>query len=253
MRSVTATASSSTFSGLLGLREPWRIQAVRTAADRKSLELHIGITEIHKDWLGRTTYKAVEAPKQVWRHLDVVGVPTYVHVYDNGTPDLDQQSWAAPIGQPFTSAMASHLVELLCSGMDLGAICKVHDINLEVLWRFKVAAEHERVALLPWTSASALKNKGQRRASGSAKSAASGAATVPAPDSGVWKRLATGQQELETDVLGLRLLLARTKSDFNDAQDDESRERKLGKLHRYFEKNAQQLAHELGQLNEVPA
>ena len=42
-------------------------------------------------------------------------------------------------------------------------------------------------------------------------------------------------------------------SDFNDAQDDESRERKLGKLHRYFEKNAQQLAHELGQLNGVPA
>ena len=253
MRSVTATASSSTFSGLLGLRDPWRIQAVRTAADRKSLELHIGISEVHKDWLGRTYYKAVEAPKQVWRHLDVIGVPTFVHVYDNGTPELEQQAWAAPIGQPFTRALASHLVEMLCSGMDLGAICKVHDINLEVLWRFKVAAEHERVALLPGTSTTALKNKGQRRSSGSAKSAGGTTFVVPAPDATIWKRLAAGQQALETDVLGLRLLLARTKSDFNDAQDEESRERKLGKLHRYFEKNAQQLTHELEQLNGVPA
>ena len=253
MRPVTATASSSTFSGLLGLREPWRIQAVRTAADRKSLELHIGIREVHKDWLGRTYYKPVEAPKQVWRHLDVIGVPTYVHVYDNGTPDLDQQPWAAPIGQPFTRAMASHLVELLCSGMDLGAICKVHDINLEMLWRFKVAAEHERVALLPWTSASALKNKGQRRTASGGKGTASGSATVPASDAAIWKRLATGQQELETDILGLRLLLARTKSEFNEAQDEEARERRLSKLHRYFEKNAQQLGQELEQLNGVAA
>ena len=251
MKTKPTTVSSSTFTGLLGLREPWRIQAVRMAPDRKSLELHIGISEVHKDWLGRTHYKAVEAPKQVWRHLDVVGVPAYLHVYDNGTPDLDQQSWAAPLGQTFTRAMASHLVELLCSGMDIGAICKIHDINLEVLWRFKVAAERERVALLPWTSSDALKkSQGPRRKSGAVRATG---AVVPPVDSLVWKRLATGEQALDTDVLGLRLLLARTKTDFRDAENNEARDRKLSKLHQYFEKNARQLANEIGQLSGAPA
>ena len=253
--SVADAASTAPIALALGLRDPWALHEIRLGADKRSLEVHVGTAETRTDWLGRAQRKPVHGShKQVWRHLDIAGMPTFIHASVDDARALENQSWAAPGGQAFTRAMGSHLVELLCSGMDLGVICKLHNLNLDTLWRFKIAAEHDRAALLSAGASERLKvRNAPRKRVAAAATPASGAAAVPPADSPIWRRLARGELSLETEVLGLRLLLASIRNDVLSSDDPKTREQKTAKLHRYFEKNAHQLGAELKQVNEVVA
>ena len=74
------------------------------------------------------------------------------------------------------------------------------------------------------------------------------ASRVPDLDDPVWQRLMDGTLPLDVRVLGLQLLLSRTRSQVAMIADEEVRRMKLRDLHRYFVKNERMLAYELGQL-----
>ena len=252
-----STQNNNAFKLLLGLNGDWHLQQIRLSRDGGSLELLVGrMKKKAGNWFGKEQWEMVDGPRHVWRHLDFGGMPTYVHAVLDGDATLYEQTWAAPRDQAFTRAMASYLVELLCSGADLGSVCKLHRIDLDTLWRFRFSLDRSGASLLVEPSAlqrlrsheSTLRQMALTEVTPKARSSAS---PIPGPESAVWVLIGSGEAPLQTNVFALRLLLARLRTEVESSLDDATRRLKCAKLHRYFTNNAAQLGDEIKQLKEI--
>ena len=241
--------SFSALSRVLALEPDWHLQHVRMSRNGQALELLVGRMRKQSNWLGQTRWEPVEGPRHVWRHLDFGGLPTYVHAVLDDDPLLFEQPWAAHLEQHFSRAMASHLVELLCSGAELGAICRLQHIELDALWRFRFALDRKTASLLEPTALDRLRQHEALLRQRAQARETHLAVLVPAAASPVWLQLASGEAPLDTQVFALRLLLARLRTELALANDPEVRLLKCAKLHRYFTNNANQLCAYLDQIN----
>lgn len=73
---------------------------------------------------------------------------------------------------------------------------------------------------------------------------------LPDPSDPVWTALLEGRLELNVRALGLRLLLAKLRTQFSTVSDDDVYMLKLVELHRYFARHQAALGHELAQLRD---
>lgn len=246
---------SNALRQVLGLTGDWHVQQIRMSGDGGAFEILVGRIRMESSgWLGQKHWVAVDGPRHGWRHLDFGGLPTYVYAVVDGDDSLFEQPWAAPKDQRFTRAMASYLVELLCSGADLGSICKMHRIDLDTLWRFRFSLDKAGAASLMEPEALIrLRQRESSRRQMVEPAVQSALATPAVPDANaeIWQQIATGELPLQTDTLALRLLLARLRSDLHNVTDPEVAQLKCAKLHRYFSNNAGQLQAELNQLKEL--
>ena len=73
---------------------------------------------------------------------------------------------------------------------------------------------------------------------------------LPEPSDPLWMALLDGRCELDVRVLGLRLLLAKLRTQIQALSDDEVRMLKLVELHRYFTRHQSALGHEIAQIRD---
>lgn len=241
-------------SSLLELREPWAVREFRFDLARQRLDVWIGL-EVQRGWFGRPKARVEEDPERAWRHLDLAGWRTFVHVAPPKGADLSSQPWTGAPDLPFTRAMAKRIFALMNEGVELSSIGTLHGIAFDELWRFKFALDNGKAGIQ--VTPAARSATASKPATGSATPAASAEAAKPSEDGvpdvtdPVWLQLASGDIEPDIRVLSLKLLLTRTRSQMELIEDDEVRMLKLRELHRYFVKNARMLSYELAQLREV--
>lgn len=73
---------------------------------------------------------------------------------------------------------------------------------------------------------------------------------LPEPSDPLWMAVLEGRCELNVRALGLRLLLAKLRTQINVISDDDVRMLKLVELHRYFTRHQAALDHEIAQLRD---
>ncbi|QNP49415.1 hypothetical protein [Diaphorobacter aerolatus] len=251
-----SSQNNNAFKLLLGLSGDWNLHQIRLSRDGSALELLVGRVKKVTHWFGKEQWENVDGPRHAWRHLDFGGMPTYVHAVLDGDEKLFEQTWAGPRDQAFTRAMASYLVELLCSGADLGSICKLHRIDLDTLWRFRFSLDRTGGASLPVEPAALQRLRShestmRQMALTEVTQKAAASSPIPGADSPIWTLIGSGEAPLQTNVFALRLLLARLRTEVEASSDEATRRLKCAKLHRYFTNNATQLADEINQLKVI--
>lgn len=237
---------------LLQVQEPWVIRECRADEFNRCMDVWVGV-EAPRGWFRLGRARAAESgPEVVWRHVGFGGWKVQIHVRPPAGGDLPRQQWAGEAGMPFTRALDKQILALLNEGVDMAGVCKLLDVPMAELWRYRYALDNGRHAVgegvrpAPQTSSPvvAFPSGGAARGSDS---------QVPALDNPVWARLAEGELDIDVRVLSLQLLLSRTRVQISVIADEEVRMMKLRELHRYFLKNERMLSHELQQIVRVAA
>lgn len=226
---------------LLQVQEPWVVQACRADEFNRCMAVWIGV-EAPRSWFGLGRPRVVEGSTEVsWRHTGFGGWRVQVHVRVPVGSEMPRHPWAGEAGMPFTRALDRQILSLLNEGVGMNGVCSILDLPMTEVWRYRYALDRGGHVVTGAESAPLA---------GSDPAAPPAATTsrVPGLDDPVWQRLMDGTQPLDVRVLGLQLLLSRTRSQVALIADDEVRRMKLRDLHRYFVKNERMLAYELRQL-----
>ena len=149
---------------------------------------------------------------------------------------------------PFTRALDRQILSLLNEGVSMNGVCAILDLPVAEVWRYRYALDHGRHAVTSTEAQPASVVNPDSAAPPVVPPAAPISSRVPDLDDPVWQRLMDGTLALDVRVLGLQLLLSRTRSQVALIADEEVRRMKLRDLHRYFVKNERMLVHELRQL-----
>ncbi|HOY01906.1 hypothetical protein [Zoogloea sp.] len=229
---------------LLQVQEPWVVQACRADEFNRCMAVWIGV-EAPRSWFGLGRPRVVEGGAEAtWRHTGFGGWRVQVHVRVPVGSELPRHSWAGEAGMPFTRALDRQILSLLNEGVGMSGVCSILDLPMTDLWRYRYALDHGRHAV---GAADAVPMPASP-AEAAVPPALMAFSRVPNLEDPVWVRLLDGSVKLDVRVLGLQLLLSRTRSQVAVIADEEVRMMKLRELHRYFVKNERMLAHELHQL-----
>lgn len=226
---------------LLQVQEPWVVQACRADEFNRCMAVWIGV-EAPRSWFGLGRPRVVEGGAEAtWRHTGFGGWRVQVHVRVPVGSEMPRHPWAGEAGMPFTRALDRQILSLLNEGVGMNGVCAILDLPMTEVWRYRYALDRGRHA---------VNGAGPVPVPGSDPTPPPAAATsrVPDLDDPVWQRLMDGTLPLDVRVLGLQLLLSRTRSQVALIADEEVRRMKLRDLHRYFVKNERMLVHELRQL-----
>ncbi|MCK6392140.1 MAG: hypothetical protein L6Q67_00390 [Zoogloea sp.] len=228
---------------LLQVQEPWVVQACRADEFNRCMAVWIGV-EAPRSWFGLGRPRVVEGgPEATWRHTGFGGWRVQVHVRVPAGSEMPRHPWAGEAGMPFTRALDRQIMSLLNEGVGMNGVCAILDLPMAEVWRYRYALDRGQHAL---NGAEPAPLAAAEPGPGGAPAAS--ASRVPDLDDPVWQRLMDGTLPLDVRVLGLQLLLSRTRSQVALIADEEVRRMKLRDLHRYFVKNERMLVHELRQL-----
>lgn len=222
---------------LLGLDEPWAVRRVDLSERLREMVVHVGV-EQPRGWFGRPRRAAATQEREMdWRHVNVGDWRVLLKVAVPEGADLSRFGWAGEADMPFTRALTRQIFALFREGVSLEHICKLLNLPLTDVWRYRLALD-----------------TGKQGGSGEGEALPSGGdapdSAVPPPEHPVWLALLEGRQDIDVRVLALKLLLGRSRGQFALITDAEVRALKVRELHRYFVRNERALAHELAQLRE---
>ncbi len=231
----------SLWGRLLRIEEPWSVLDSRADALGRRHDVWIGI-EVPRGWFGLRRAAPRPQPTHSWRHVNFGDWTVQVHVAAPHDADLSRHGWGGDATLPFTRALSQQIFALLREGCSLQSICTLLDVPLADLWKFRYAIDSGR-----WSA-----GEGMPRSSGddpAAPDTADGA--LPEAADPVWRALLDGSLQIDIRVLGLKLMLARLRSQFEMINDEDIRMLKTQECQRYFAKNRHLLAHEIEQLRSA--
>lgn len=127
---------------LLGIRAPWELRDLKLDANSRRCDIWIDYKGSGRNWFG--SRREGSLPEKSWRHLNTMDIQTWVHVTPPIDSKLEDLPWAGDDAQPFTHAMARQLLTLMDSGLPLEAVCRIFDISVNDLWRYKYAIENAK-------------------------------------------------------------------------------------------------------------
>lgn len=256
------------FGKVAGLKAPWR--AEKYEVNEASKTVHLWVThqakayEQRQGWFGIKTI--LKAPKrnnsvaQHWRHLDCMDYACVIHVSDPIEPADHDLDWFGPLKMPFTNRMAKKIFLLLMEGLELQLICEDLKIPFADLWRFKYELDN---GLLHFEYTPSAQRKRKEATLAQTPGAESTNANVSGTPAGteipvripemfdpVWEQLITGAVKIQIKTLSFQLLLTKLSQQVNLLQSPDVKIMKLRELHRYVERHARVLTHELAQLNQ---
>ncbi|CAL95653.1 hypothetical protein [Azoarcus olearius] len=232
------TDARAVLGHLLGLEEPWAVRGVDLSARIREMVVHVGV-EQPRGWFGRARRAPVGHEREMdWRHVNVGDWRVQLKVAVPEGADLSRFGWAGEDELPFTRALTRQIFALFREGVSLEHICKLLNLPLTEVWRYRFALDTGRQG-------------GSGEGEALPATSAAGDSAVPPPEHPVWLALLEGRQEIDVRVLALKLLLGRSRGQFELITDDEVRALKVRELHRYFVRNERALAHELAQLREM--
>jgi hypothetical protein len=142
--------------------------------------------------------------------------------------------WSGIGDQPFTHALTRQIATHFAEGIRFQSICKILDIPLAELWKFKHNLDHGLIGLSGLASTGPNDTHDQ--------------SGVPGTAHPIWESLLDGSVDIDIRVLSLKLLLTKLRGQMQLISDPEVRQMKAHELQRYFVRYAPQLAHELAQI-----
>jgi hypothetical protein len=255
------------FTQILGLQEPWHVEAVEVDEPSHRLDIYVGFAGTRKKGLFKGAEQArcpdcqAELPLTgdyeavTLRHLPLAGLRTYLHVPPNGAVKCEREScvcirpWANP-GSKFTQDMENYIVEALQSAQTNQGAAKMAGITSA---EAREISERSGVAPAPAGDATSGADEFEEfDAFQSYELIDSG--DVPTADNRGWQRLINGEIPVQTDSVALRMLLQRVRGQIEKNPSDESRRTGAQMLRQFFVKNQQLLRPELEMVkSEAPA
>ncbi|WP_424196231.1 hypothetical protein ACMYR3_08090 [Ampullimonas aquatilis] len=255
---MTSSKQEEFAIGLLGLSAQWDVMRYKINRKTQTLDIWLGVPEErNKFWFSTKTFKS--GAIYTWRHLDMLDMHCYLHVQTPSEKDLDKQNWQGDTKLPFTYGMANRIAEYFREGLSINLICSLLNVNVEDIWKLKFGLDNGttslggKVGIEPQQTIPALNPVSTPVTAPVAAPVATAnnvETSVPDAIDPIWEQIITGRIELDIQVLSLKLLLTRLKSQMRVIQDDGVKQMKLGELHRYFEKNAKLLGHEIKQMQQ---
>ncbi|MBH2008796.1 MAG: hypothetical protein I8H71_03745 [Xanthomonadaceae bacterium] len=240
-----------------GIPHPWR--ATQYRIDEVAAMVHVWITrqpqanvKKKRSWFGLLTAvqaiaeAPVNGPEMQWRHLNCMNFTCQIHTLDVLDERHFDLPWFGQPGLPFSNRLSRQVFACLKEGLEIPAICDIHNIPFADLWKFKHALDNGQV-------------KFEYTASQKTDAAGPDARWSPSADSGnvpdvkdpVWERLITGDLTIHIKTLSLQLILTKLRQQVSLQQNDEVKQLKLRELHRYVERNQRSLEYELNQFRKI--
>lgn len=222
---------------LLVLQEPWDISRVRV--DVQARELHAYLTT-GKSWFGRSPF---EQHKWRWRHVNVGGYKTYIHATlpEKGGVASEPLPFLGSVGQDYTHGLARRVIDFLQAGLGYRQVCEFLGIDVYLAWQIRHAiskgqfpgSDHKLAERV-----SAEEGAEQTRLS------------VPATGDPVWFNLLESDQPFHVSMLGLKLMLARTRQEFPGLTSEDAKIIRVNAIRRFFVRHEKQLSDEISQLDK---
>lgn len=224
---------------LLAIEPPWQVVDVNCDTATRRIDVQIGPKAARSGWFSRQKVAAPDGVLQTWRHLNLAGWRCFIHAPATLGQGANGPSWGGDGDMPFTRAMSREVAKLLMEGLKFPAVCKVLDVQIGDVWKFKHGLDSGRTG---------LSEVRPPPASAAGKAVDGAPARVPVPADPVWERLLDGSLDIDIRVLGLKLLLTKLRDHMRRIEDTEVRQLKVHEVHRYFARHEQVLGHELAQL-----
>lgn len=217
----------------LEIDPPWQIVRMRNDLGRQQLDVWVARERPRRGWLFGPRPEWPDEPERVWRHVNIGQSRCLIHAPSSVDQDDLSHPWTGAGDQPFTHALTRQIATHFVEGVRFQSICKILDIPVAELWKFKHNLDHGLIGLSGVESA------------GDDKPGQSG---VPPAAHPIWAALLDGSVDIDIRVLSLKLLLTKLRGQMQLITDPEVRQMKAHELQRYFVRYATQLAHELAQI-----
>ncbi|ABM38313.1 hypothetical protein [Polaromonas naphthalenivorans] len=241
-----------------GIPHPWR--ATQYRIDEVAAMVHVWITrqpqanvKKKRSWFGLLTAvqaiaeAPVNGPEMQWRHLNCMNFTCQIHTLDVLDERHFDLPWFGQPGLPFSNRLSRQVFACLKEGLEIPAICDIHNIPFADLWKFKHALDNGQVKF-EYTAS----HKTDTAAAGpDAHLSSAGSGNVPDVKDPVWERLITGELNIHIKTLSLQLILTKLRQQVSLQQNDEVKQLKLRELHRYVERNQRSLEYELNQFRKI--
>ncbi|MBL1142319.1 MAG: hypothetical protein HND53_09845 [Proteobacteria bacterium] len=230
-------------SQILDLGDEWHIQFIEVDPPSNRVDITIGFGPTRKkSFFGRSKANS-DIQTLSLRHLPILGMRTFLHVPAPGTGTVDNNKIWNPAGSKFTNEMEAFLIELLNNSTSNQAVAKISGITSA-----EVREVSERTGAGADNIADALSNV----ASSASTPAISSDYTetksfeliehsdIPSETHDNWQKVIRGEIPIQTNAVGLQMLLQRIRQDIANNPSEISRINSAKLLRQYFVKNQKQ-------------
>ncbi len=226
-------------SQVLNLGEEWHVQSAEVDQPSNRIDINIGFGPAKKKtFFGRKSNS--EVPTIALRHLPIFGMRTFLHVPAPGAVD-SEKVWN-PAGSKLTNEMEEFLIEILNNSKSNQATAKISGITSA-----EVREISERTGAGADNLADALYNVASAASSGSISDYTETKSfeliehsDIPAETHDNWQRVISGDIPIQSNVVGLQMLLQRIRQDIANNPSEISRIKSAKLLRQYFVKNQKQ-------------
>ena len=228
-------------SQILNLGDEWHVQSAEVDQPSNRIDITIGHGPAKKkSFFGRQKSND-DAETVSLRHLPIFGMRTFLHVPAPGSIDNDK-SWN-PAGSKLTNEMEAFLVELLNNSRSNQAAAKISGISSA-----EVREVSERTGAGADNLADALSNVASAASSSSISSEYTETKSfeliehsdLPPETHENWQRVISGEIPIQTNAVGLQMLLQRIRQDISNNPSEISRINSAKLLRQFFLKNQKQ-------------
>ena len=220
----------------LGITPPWQISHLIENLSTSRLDIWISLERPKSGWFFSQRSSAPDHTLPVWRHLNLGNLKCHIHANPVEAGRHNNLGWIGDDGQPFTRAMVQLIGAHFLAGLNIQAVCPLLDIPAAEVWKLKHNLDNGRTSL----SAPAPMGKTPAVDRG-----------IPEASHAVWQQLLSGELNLDTRVLSLKLLMTKLREQVLRIEDSEVQMLKAHELQRYFVRHAHLLGHELEQINRI--
>jgi phage anti-repressor protein len=225
-------------SQILNLGDEWHIQSTEVDRPSNRLDITIGFGPAKKkSFFGSN--KVDSFPLVTLRHLPIFRMRTFLHVPEQGSVESDK-IWN-PAGSKLTNEMEEFLIEILNSSSSNHATSKISGITAaevrEVSERTGAGADNLADALSSVASATTANNTLTDYNEEKSFELIQHSDIVPPETHENWQRIINGDIPIQTNAVGLQMLLQRIRQDIANNPSEISRIKSAKLLRQYFVKN----------------
>jgi hypothetical protein len=228
-------------SQMLNLGDDWHVQSAEVDQPSNRIDITIGFGPAKKKSLFGRNKSENDTKTVTLRHLPIFGMRAFLHVPEKGTVDSDK-IWN-PAGSKLTYEMEEFLVEILNNAKSNQAVSRISGITSaevrEVSERTGAGTDNLADALSNVASA-ATTNTSTEDYTETKSFELIEHSDVPPETHDNWQRVISGEIPIQTNAVGLQMLLQRIRQDIANNPSEISRINSAKLLRQYFVKNQNQ-------------
>ncbi len=239
-------------SQILNLGEEWHVVSAEVDQPSNRIDITVGFGPAKKKSLFGRNKSNSDVQTISLRHLPIFGMRAFLHVPAPGTVESDKV-WN-PSGSKLTNEMEAFLIEVLNNSTSNQAAARISGITSA-----EVREVSERTGAGADNLADALSNVAAAASSGSNADYTETKSfeliehsDIPAETHDNWQRVISGEIPIQTNVVGLQMLLQRIRQDIANNPSEISRIKSAKLLRQYFVKNQKQHKTEIALISGNP-